>query len=322
MGRVLEALRQLECKQGSPSSAGSAPTQPAGILRQEAISDDHLAPPPEYLTDGLALRQGAEIPVLVSGSAATAGLPSSADTWLGATAGLSSIAAGITAGQASSATPALSPEPSLPVASDNAPPRGAYDELAETILAQIVPGRPAALWFTSAEEGIGRTAMVASLAAALARRESQGVLAVDADFRRPAEKTVPFFRLGSHFGAAPDPGLAGVLCGCATWEEAIAATEIPSLFVLPAGRSDGLPPADRLAPLLEQWRGRFRLVLFDAPSPIRPEAACLARHFDGVYLALRLGRTRKRALRRALRALESAGGRFLGSILLQPTGTG
>ncbi len=316
MGRVLQALRQLECKQGSPSSAGSATAQPPDISRQAVVPDDDLAPPPEYLPDGLALRQE---PSLSSGG----------ETSVGSDVGRIG-----------------NPSSNETVAADNAPPRGAYDELAETILAQIVPGRPAALCFTSVEEGIGRTAMVASLAAALARREPQGVLAVDADFRQP--------RLGSHFGVLPDPGLAGVLGGRTGWEEAIAATEIPSLFVLPAGRSDweekgdsphlceapgtgqrlvgrapteGLSrqmgtvpffPADRLAPLLEQWHGRFRLVLFDAPWLIRPGADCLARHFDGVYLALRLGETRKRALRRALHALEAAGGRLLGSILLGP----
>jgi Mrp family chromosome partitioning ATPase len=168
--------------------------------------------------------------------------------------------------------------------------------------------------------------------------------------------TVSFSRLGSHFGVPSDPGLADVLCGRAAWEEAIGPTEIPSLFVLPAGRTPeekgdsphlceapfgpfrqmgtvpffrpgdpmagGLLPADRLEPLLEQWCGRFRLVLVDAPSLVWPEAASLARHFHGTYLALRLGRTRKRALRRAVQALEAAGGRLLGSILLGPTVSG
>jgi Mrp family chromosome partitioning ATPase len=83
-----------------------------------------------------------------------------------------------------------------------------------------------------------------------------------------------------------------------------------------------LPSADRLVPLLEQWCGRFRLVLVDAPSLIRPGAASLVQHFQGVYLALRLGRTRQRALRRALQALEAAGGRLLGSILLGPPSSG
>jgi Mrp family chromosome partitioning ATPase len=203
-------------------------------------------------------------------------------------------------------------KPSLTAAAGDAPPRGPYDVLAETILAQIPPGRPAALGFTSVEEDAGRVEMVASLAVALARREPQGVLAVGADFHR---------------GVSTAPGLAGVLSGRAAWEEAIAETEIPSLFVLPAGRADsaiGLDdaPADRLAPLFEQWSGRFRLVLVDAPWLVRPEAVSLARHFYGIYLAVRLGRTRRRALDRAVQALEAAGGRLLGAILLGPTVSG
>jgi Mrp family chromosome partitioning ATPase len=209
-------------------------------------------------------------------------------------------------------------KPSLTAAAGDAPPRGPYDVLAETILAQIPAGRPAALGFTSVEEDVGRIEMVASLAVALARREPQGVLAVGADFRR---------------GVSTAPGLGGVLGGRAAWEDAIAATEIPSLFVLPAGHTDsaiGLDdppadvslPADRLAPLLEQWSGRFRLVLVDAPLLVLPGAVGLARHFYGIYLAVRLGRTRRRALHRAVQALEAAGGRLLGAILLGPTVSG
>jgi tyrosine-protein kinase Etk/Wzc len=244
------------------------------------------------LPDGLALRQEPETPISVPGLGATADWSVSADV----------------------VSPGSHVRTALAVAADEAPPGGAYDELAETILGQIVPGRPAALCFTSVEDDIGRTAMVASLAVALACRESQDVLAVDADFRRP--------NLASHFGVPPDPGLAGVLGGRVAWEKVIAATEISSLFVLPAGRADELPPFDRLAPLLEQWCGRFRLVLVDAPSLVWPETACLSRYFHGTYLALRLGRTRQRALRRGLQALEAAGGRLLGSILLGPPATG
>jgi Mrp family chromosome partitioning ATPase len=342
MGCVLEALRHLENKPGT-SSAGSAPvrsadtslpqpacpptsaeslgTIPAGeppaapspmpsaqqmeavaVSPQTAIYDTHLAPtleylPPEYLPDAIVPREGDETPVAVAEPRATAGLSRSADDTLG---------------QADADVPSLGSEPTVAV--DNLVARGAYDELAATILTQIVPERPAALWFTSVEEGIGRTAMVASLAEALARRQSQGVLVVDADFRRP--------NLATHFGVAGDPGLAGVLDGRVTWEEAIAATAIPSLFVLPAGRSDAAPTADRLAPLLEQWGRRFRLVLLDAPALGQSQADCLVRHFHGVYLALRLGQTRQRALRRGLQALEAAGGRLLGSILLGPAVTG
>ena len=349
MGHVLEALRQLESKQGPPS-----PAVPSD--QQLAIPDDRLAPPPEYLPDEISPGQVSQLPVAALGSGVLVGLSTSVEV-VGPVSYTGMVLSGATAGVPSNAdgagweserdTPAptvwplLRPDPSLTVVADAALPCGAYDELAETILAQIVPGRPAALWFTSVEEGIGRTAMVASLAAALARRESRGVLAVDADFRRP--------KLGSHFDVPPNPGLAGVLCGRVPWEEAIGPTEIPSLFVLPAGRADsGGPekgdsphlyeapsgpfrqmgtvpfflPAERLLPLLEQWCGRFRLVLVDAPSLIRPETASLSRHFHGTYLALRLGRTRQRALRRALQALEAAGGRLLGSILLGPPVTG
>ncbi len=234
MGRVLEALRQLESKQGSSSSAG--PTVP--LFRQAVVADDDLAPPPEYLPDELALRQEPEFPL----SAAEPSLSSGEETSVGSVVGrignpssseahlLDGLPIRPTGKPAPILSPILRPEAPRTVPADDALPRGAYDELAETILAQIVPGHPAAFCFTSLEEDIGRTTMVALLAAALARRESQGVLAVDADFRRPS--------LGSHFGVPSDPGLAGVLCGRAAWEKAIGPTEIPSLFVLPAGRGE------------------------------------------------------------------------------------
>ena len=318
MGCVLEALRHLENKPGT-SSAESAPVRPedtsvpqpacppasaeavettpvdeppaasrpmpsaqpmetVAVSPQAANSDEHLTPTLEYLPPEY--------------------LP---DT--------------IVAGEEPSFDPATGADlPAQAVAVDGAAASEAYDELAATILTQIVAERPAALWFTSVEEGIGRTAMVASLAEALARRQSQGVLAVDGDFRRP--------NLGSYFGVAPDPGLAAVLDGRVAWEEAIVATATASLFVLPAGRGDAAPTADRLVPLLEQWGGRFGLVLVDAPALGQPEADRLVRHVHGVYLALRLGQTRQRALRRGLQALEAAGGRLLGGILLGPAVSG
>ena len=167
---------------------------------------------------------------------------------------------------------------------------GPYDDLAGMILAQVPAGSPAALGFTSVDECAGRSEMVALLAAALARREPRDVLAVNADFRRPP------------VSGSTHLGLAGVLDGRIAWEEAITETGIPSLFTLSAGCTDsgtdangfpanGSPLSERLAPLLEPWRGRFRLVLIETPSLIWPESVRLARYFQSVYLAVRLGQT-------------------------------
>jgi Mrp family chromosome partitioning ATPase len=68
--------------------------------------------------------------------------------------------------------------------------------------------------------------------------------------------------------------------------------------------------------LLRQLRGRFAHVVLDtAPLLLVTDATVLSRLVDGVVLVVESGVTARRALVRAHKILESAGGIILGAVL-------
>lgn len=70
--------------------------------------------------------------------------------------------------------------------------------------------------------------------------------------------------------------------------------------------------------LLEQLKTRHQLVLIDAPSLANAQAAEMISQCDGVYLAIRLGYATPYQVRQAVRIVQQAGGRLLGSIAIAP----
>lgn len=186
-----------------------------------------------------------------------------------------------------------------------------YQDLAENVLAQLTPVSPAVLLFTSAGDGEGKTSTVASLAAALAGKVTEKVLAVDANFRSPA--------LAGHFGIRADAGLVEVLNGRASWREVVQETSVDRLSVLPGGRfhtNDGSLPAEvELASVLDSLRSGYRLVLVDAASLVYPEVAPMSRLCEGTYLVVELGRTPREVARQAVELIGQCGGRVLGCVL-------
>lgn len=165
---------------------------------------------------------------------------------------------------------------------------------------------------TSAVGGEGKTTTVAYLAATTALHPDRRVLAIDFDFRRP--------QLHSHFDLEPGTGLADVLDGRATLESAIRPTELPSLDLLFAGstrgRPEGVLDSPRLEPILDELRGRYDLLLLDAP-PLVPvaDAATLVPLSDGVLLVVMAGKTPRPHLTRARELCLGMGGRILGLVV-------
>ena len=221
------------------------------------------------------------------------------------------------------AEPRSTPEPAEPGEAVNGPPAaeeptrapaeelGPYRELAENVLCELPSGHSAVLLFTSPGDGEGKTAVVASLAAVLAGRVPGEVLAVDANFRRP--------ELAMHLAGKVDRGVVDVLTGTTRWQEVVLRSGVKHLSLLPGGRfptHDGRPP-DRLelAGVLDELRCHYRLVLLDAASLAHGEVAPMARWCEGTYLAVRLGQTPRRAVRRAIRVVQQCGGRVLGCVV-------
>ena len=186
-----------------------------------------------------------------------------------------------------------------------------FRQLANNIVDQLRPDRPAALMFTSPGDAEGEANILAPLAVMLAERIQDEIVAVDGNFHNP--------RLASHLGIWADRGLVDVLIGAASWREVVRKTSVARLSVLPGGRfatGDGCPPESiDIAPLLDDLRSHYQLVLLETASLVHPEVAPVSRSCDGTYLVIQVGQTPRRAAQQAVRVIEDCGGRLLGCVL-------
>jgi protein-tyrosine kinase len=163
--------------------------------------------------------------------------------------------------------------------------------------------------FSSALPGEGKTLTTMNLGLCCAQITSFKVLVVDADFRKRG--------LTELLGAPPGMGLSELLAGRATYEQAVVRTNLPNLYVVPAG-GPTVSPAELFA--TSKWKEfigwaseTFKLVLIDAP-PILPltdfeliSAAC-----DGVIFVIRGGSTSREIIHRASAQVDSR--KLLGSV--------
>ena len=189
----------------------------------------------------------------------------------------------------------------------------AYHILRTAIQMSTVPRPPQALLVTSASLGEGKTCTALNLAIGLAQCGARVAL-IDTDMRRPAVA-----RALSISGNVV--GLSTVLAGACSLGEVLRKFEpVPNLRVLPAG-PEAPRPAELLSSscmqtVLQELRGSFEyLVLDSAPVLLVADAAILSGMVDGVVLVAESGVTPRDGLLRALRVLESAGGRILGGVL-------
>jgi Mrp family chromosome partitioning ATPase len=109
-----------------------------------------------------------------------------------------------------------------------------------------------------------------------------------------------------------------VLGGEIVWRDAVCRTPWKRLDVLSAqtaAANEVRVTSAGLRSFLEELRGSYQYVLIDAASLAHPVTASMARFCDGVFLVLRLGRTGRRAARRAVRTLQDRGARLLGCVL-------
>jgi len=163
---------------------------------------------------------------------------------------------------------------------------------------------------TSANEGEGKSTVAANLARVLANA-GQDTILVDADLRRPVVAGV--------YGVDSQIGLAQVLVGDVTADEALQESSIEHLKVMSAGRVPHNPSellgSHRMQQLLQEL-SRDHLVVLDAP-PLLPvtDAALLAGIADGAIVVFAIGQTYKEQAKLAKRRLTQTGGRMLGVVL-------
>jgi len=155
----------------------------------------------------------------------------------------------------------------------------------------------------SPHPGEGKTFCAVNLAIAMAGERGGEVLLVDADFAKPS--------VLSTLGLPKGPGLMDALADPAIMvEDLVMATDVPGLFVLPAGNqtvadSEWLASA-RTAEVLDRLtRGApNRMVVFDSPPALAASpAAELAKHVGQALLVARADQTGRNALEDAVQLL-------------------
>jgi len=155
---------------------------------------------------------------------------------------------------------------------------------------------------TSALPGEGKTLTTMNLGLCYAQLPQQRVLVIDADLRTSG--------LTGMLDHPSTPGLAEVLSGDTTPDEAIVATNQKNLFVLPAGTVSSPPPelftGQRWQEFLAHCSELFKVILVDTP-PILPladfeliSAAC-----DGVLTVVRAHHGQREALQKTAGSFDS-----------------
>ncbi|NQU12256.1 polysaccharide biosynthesis tyrosine autokinase [bacterium] len=187
----------------------------------------------------------------------------------------------------------------------------AYRVVRSAILFSFPREKLRSLLVTSAVPREGKTTTGVNMAIGFSQIEDR-VLLVDGDLRRG--------EVHKYFSLERDQGLAEVLLGEVTPEEAVRQTEVPKLDVLTCGAYPSNP-----AELLLGWRlkefldwayQRYNRVVFDGPPLMGiADSAILGSAVDGVMLIIWAGRTSRRYVRVAKMTAASRGAKLFGFML-------
>ena len=164
---------------------------------------------------------------------------------------------------------------------------------------------------TSALPQEGKTTVSANAALVLAQSGSK-VLLVDADLRRPGVDKI--------FGINSRGGLSTLISGVDKAQDVIVRSEIPNLWILPAGPIPPQPAellgSSVMREQVARWRNEFDHVVIDTPPCLSvTDAVVLSPDADRVILVARSGQTEKVALRRACELLLQVNAKVMGIVL-------
>lgn len=167
------------------------------------------------------------------------------------------------------------------------------------------------LQVTSAEQGQGKSTVVANLGIAFSQLGIPTVI-VDADLRRPRQHEL--------FDVPNEVGVSTLLMVSSTGPaEMLQATDYEGLSVLPSGPA--LPNATemlhvRFRHVIRELQASGALVLIDSP-PVLPvsDSRLIAPHVDGMLFVIAAHRTRAATVGAALEKLRFANGRVIGTVL-------
>ena len=164
---------------------------------------------------------------------------------------------------------------------------------------------------TSANPSEGKSTTTANLGVVMAQ-SGRRVLMVDADLRKPTAHR--------KFGLPREPGLVQVLFEDVPFDPASIPAVADDLYVLTAGSTVPNPSeligSRRMREVIEQMRGSFDVILFDAPPVLAAtDAVLLSTQCDATLVVCKAGSTKDFELGEAHEALESVGASVIGTVL-------
>jgi capsular exopolysaccharide synthesis family protein len=173
----------------------------------------------------------------------------------------------------------------------------AYRTLRTRLVKQQTCNGARSLVVTGSTQGEGKTLTTFNLALCYAKIENWPVLLVDADLRT---------RGLSNLAGDPDsPGLAEILENGGSYQSAILRTDVPNLYLLPAGETTTSPSELFSGQRWKEFMGwaaeSFRLVLVDSPPALNlADFELIAARCESVMVVARARKTAKESLTKVL----------------------
>jgi capsular exopolysaccharide synthesis family protein len=170
---------------------------------------------------------------------------------------------------------------------------------------------PTSIMVCSPSPNEGKTTLAVAMSASLAM-DGRKVVLLDADLRKP--------NIHKMLSVPGQPGLSNFLTGSATLEEIIKPTEIPNLFLIPAGP---VPPSPTelltskdFEDFLQMLRRDFQHIILDTPPIIQfADGRALSSVVDGVLMIIRHNFTTRGSGLLAKQLLCQVNARIIGVIM-------
>jgi protein-tyrosine kinase len=177
----------------------------------------------------------------------------------------------------------------------------AYRTLRTRLVKQQTKTGARSLVVSSGSQGEGKTLTAFNLALCYANIQNWPVLLVDADLRTRG--------LSRLIGDPESPGLAKILEGDCPYTSAVVSTDVPSLYILPAGETSASPSELFSSSRWKEFMGwaaeSFRLVLIDSPPVLNlADFELIAGPAESVIVVIRARKTIRESLNRVLAQID------------------
>ena len=166
---------------------------------------------------------------------------------------------------------------------------------------------------SSAQAGEGKTVTSLNLAIVLASRKNFKTIVVDGDLRKN--------RVATLLNNQGRPGLADALRGKASLKEIIHPTVYPNLSFIPAQKTSSDESAELLGraemeDIITSLRKNYDYVIIDSPPlNVVSDGSILAQSVREALIVVRMNRTRRESINKAVKQLTSVNVKVVGFVL-------